>query len=440
MTSRLFSFVAIQRGTAAMVLAFIGLLAGCGSAYYLPGAPHLYTVGGAADPFEHVPQAWRTSQARVIYGTDRRAKVDKDGKRTFSYARSMALEFGHVTVDIGENLPWDRLVADSRSGQRQADIPMKVSNVTLLGTYPESNRPPVIVNGQPVDPPDIAAAMAERTRDFHEVLRESIAQTPRKEVFLYVHGYNNDFDSAAIRMATLWHYMGRQGVPVIYTWPAGSGGMLRGYNYDRESGEFTIFHLREFLTAIADCPEVQKVNIIAHSRGTDVTVSALRELNLEHKHLPGGAGKRMKFGNLVLAAPDLDWEVFNQRVLAERLGGLVENFTVYVSKGDKALALSDWLYQGVNRLGRLGTMDVKPEWQATLKHLNGRAAIVDVKVDTGFLGHAYFVDSPEVLSDLILSFRDRRLPGAEHGRPLKPRDDGFWEIHEGYPNGLPAAK
>ena len=434
------SIVSLKRTTGVLALVLTFVLAGCSSEIHLADTPNLYVAAGAADPFERVPEAWRTNQVRILYATDRVAEPTKDGRREFGYARSMAMEFGHVTVDMGKNLSWDQLVADSRSSQRSGDIPMKVSNVTMLGQFPESNRPPVIVDGQPEDPPEVRAAVVQITKTLHATLRESLSHTKRKEVFVYVHGYNNTFDSAAIRMATLWHFLGREGVPVIYTWPAGSGGILRGYNYDRESGEFTIFHLKEFLTALADCPEVEKVNIISHSRGTDVTVTALRELNLEHKSKVGGAGKRMKLGSLVLAAPDLDWEVFNQRVLAERLGGLVQNFTVYVSNNDKALALSDWLYQGGARLGRLMTTNVKPEWQETLKHLNHRAAIVDVKANTNFLGHAYFVESPEVLSDLILMLRDNRAPGAENGRPMQHREDGFWEIHNGYPNTSPEKK
>ena len=70
-------------------------------------------------------------------------------------------------------------------------------------------------------------------------------------------------------IAELWHFLGRQGVPILYTWPAGFGG-LRGYTRDRESGGFTIFHLKQFLRLLASTPELEELNIIAHSRGTDV--------------------------------------------------------------------------------------------------------------------------------------------------------------------------
>jgi esterase/lipase superfamily enzyme len=67
----------------------------------------------------------------------------------------------------------------------------------------------------------------------------------------------------------------------VYSWPAGQAGLLRGYSGDRESGEFTVFHLKEFIRTIAAIDEVEKINFSAHSRGTDVILTALRELIIE---------------------------------------------------------------------------------------------------------------------------------------------------------------
>lgn len=419
----------------AMVVALLPLvaLAGCSSDVHLADTPHLYSNAGAADPFAQVPEAFRSNQVRVLYATDRAVEPSKDGKRTFGYQRSMALEVGYVTVAMGDNLAWDQLVAASRSPARTSNIAVQVKDVTLLGTYPDSNIPPVFVNGRAEDPPEVVKANAEVTSQMHAKIKEFIAPATRKEVFLYVHGYNNTFDEAAIRMAMLWHFLGREGVPVIYTWPAGSGGVLRGYTRDRESGEFTVFHLKQFLKTLADCPEVQKVHIVAHSRGNDVLLTAMRELNLELKATPAGTRGRLKVGHIVLAAPDLDFEVFMQRVIAERIGGIAESTTVYVSEHDKAIGLAEWLFQSGRRMGVLLGSDVGAHWQEALKHMRGAAAIVDVKAKTRGLGHAYFIDSPDVLSDLILVLRDGRKPGAANGRPLKQREDGFFEIRNGYP-------
>ena len=100
---------------------------------------------------------------------------------------------------------------------------------------------------------------------------------PDLNPIIFVHGYNNDFTDSVRTIGNLWHFMGRQGVPIAYTWPAGAGG-LAGYTTDRESCEFTIFHLKTFLEDLAADPEIEKIHILAHSRGTDVSVTAVREL------------------------------------------------------------------------------------------------------------------------------------------------------------------
>ena len=66
---------------------------------------------------------------------------------------------------------------------------------------------------------------------------------------MFVHGFNNDFDDAAFTLAEMWHYLGREQVPLLYTWPAGRGGPS-GYIYDRESGEFTVYHLKRLIRAL----------------------------------------------------------------------------------------------------------------------------------------------------------------------------------------------
>ena len=61
-----------------------------------------------------------------------------------------------------------------------------------------------------------------------------------------------------------------------------------------------------------------------------------------------------------------------------------------------------------------------------------RVQVINANVDSGFLGHSYFITNPAVLSDLILILRDGKDPGAENGRPLDRPDGGFWTITESY--------
>ncbi len=53
---------------------------------------------------------------------------------------------------------------------------------------------------------------------------------------------SDSIDFAASAHAEIWHFLGRRGVPILYSWPAAHGGLL-GYFVDRESCEFTIYPL-----------------------------------------------------------------------------------------------------------------------------------------------------------------------------------------------------
>ncbi len=127
---------------------------------------------------------------------------------------------------------------------------------------------------------------------------------------LYVHGVANTFQDAALTMGELCHYLGREFVCGIFTWPAGGKrGILFGYQVDYESSEFAAEHLRKAIRAIAATPGLEKLHLIAHSRGTDVLVTAASDLNFEAYTQKSSVARRFKIGNMVLIAPDLDPDV-----------------------------------------------------------------------------------------------------------------------------------
>ena len=66
---------------------------------------------------------------------------------------------------------------------------------------------------------------------------------------------------------------------------------------------------------------------------------------------------------------------------------------------------------------------------------------IECKVKTSFIqSHSYVFTNPAALSDLILVLRDRRPPGAEHGRPLRQPAEGIWELDQNYLLDQAAAK
>ena len=255
----------------------------------------------------------------------------------------------------------------------------------------------------------------------------------RKEVFIYIHGYHNTFEDAAMTGAEFWHFLGRQGVPIIYTWPAGYPGLF-GYTYDRESSEFTVFHCKQLISRISAIPEVEAVHIVAHSRGTDVALAAVRELMIYAR----GAGiqplERYKIRNLVFAAPDLDVSVVSQRMTAEQMANGVGHFTMYFSPSDEAIGLAERLFASPR--GRLGTWDQNrstPEELTFQERKYTNALIRFERKSTSGYGHSYYRTDPGVTSDIILMLRYGLAPGTP-GRPLKPLGPALWEIPPGYPN------
>lgn len=389
--------------------------------------------------FEDLHPELKTTEVPLFYVTDRVPERDENGNLEYGYGRSHSLAFGSTVVDIGEDITWEELLELSRTNKRGKKIPMTRGELNEIVRGPPSPTPYTEKDGEIVEDPEYAAKRHAAAEVFRKVMVEHLARTPRKEVHIFVHGFHNSLDDAAFTMAELWHFMGRYGVPIVYSWPANHPGLF-GYTYDRESSEFTIYHFRQLIKYIASFPEVEKINILAHSRGTDVAVTTLRELTIAAR--TGGESPRDKYKiyNFVLAAPDLDAQVAAQRMIGDRLAWSAERFTIYTSTADRAIGWSDRLFDSPKgRIGNLEVENLSPETRAVLKRGNSGISIINFssasdKSDSvaDSFGHSYFRKAPTVSSDLILMLRDDLDPGPP-GRPLEDLDYNFWRVPPGYP-------
>ena len=439
----------IQVAVYILVSAFLGsslLITGCTGARLMMPTPNVY-LDSEHDHYADLPPELKDTEVSMLYITDRTPEQDEKGNLRYGYGRSNSLAFGETVVDLGVDITWEQLLEASRTQQRLKQVKLEVRKVTELVRGPNTPLPFSVVDGNIVEEARFTAQRDAAAEAFGSMLAKKLELTQRKEVFLYVHGYHNTFDDAAFAMAELWHFLGRIGVPIIYTWPAGYPGIF-GYTYDRESSEFTVYHLRQVLGFIASLPEVERIHLIAHSRGTGVAIAALRELTVEAR----GAGidpvKKYKIHNLVLAAPDLDLQVATQRIGGDKLAMSVDRFTIYSSPADKAISIASRLFESPR--GRVGTVDMgnldetlRMAMQSALEQLPDRFAIVNFSgaADTKTsrrdrYGHSYFRNAPSVSSDLVLMLRDDLDPG-DPGRPLKPTGLRFWQIPPGYPDVQP---
>lgn len=415
-------------------------LASCSGPRLLMPTPNVYVDDADHEIYTGLPDELKSNEVPLFYITDRQPEKDENGNLKYGYLRSPSLAFGSTVVNLGEEISWEELLAASRAGKRIKDVKMSVETLTEIVRGPDSPLPYVEIDDVIVELPEYTAKRAAAVEIFRKVLVQQLALTPRKEVFIFVHGFHNDFNDAAFAMAELWHFLGRIGVPIIYTWPAGHPGLLRGYTYDRESSEFTIYHLRQVIELMAGFPEVEKINLIAHSRGTDVVTSAVRELSIEARAKGLSPRKAYKLYNLMLAAPDLDSQVAAQRLIGDHVAWSAGRVTIYTSPADRAIGWSRRLF--ASPTGRLGNLDpgtLSEQSKLVLDGGNANIAFINYdasvdKSDSGAdsFGHSYFRNAPTVSSDVILMLRDDLDPGPP-GRPLEDLGHKFWRVPPGYP-------
>ncbi len=421
-------------------LALIFVVSGCAGPRLMMPTPNLY-LDENHDRYGDLPPRLRSTEVQLFYITDRVPEDAEEGNLRYGYGRSPSLAFGTAVVDLGVGITWEELLEASRTQTRSKKVVLKLGVIKEIFRTPDLPLPYKEVDGRIIVQPDLLVEDKTAREVFRHTLTEQLALTPRKEVFIYVHGYNNSFKDAALVSAELWHFLGRIGVPMIYTWPAGYPGLF-GYTYDRESSEFTIYHLRETLSLLASFPEIEKIHLIAHSRGTDVATAAVRELTISARATGIDPKAKFKIHNLVLIAPDLDVQVAVQRIAGDKLDYSVNRFTIYTSSADEAIGAAEWLFSSPR--GRVGTIRMEKTSEVlkaalefspkSVKHINYSPT---PNSPTGSYGHSYFRTAPTVSSDLVLMLRDD-LDAGTPGRPLKPMGLGFWRIPPGYPAAQPA--
>jgi esterase/lipase superfamily enzyme len=207
----------------------------------------------------------------------------------------------------------------------------------------------------------------------------------RRKVLVFVHGFNNLFEESVYRYAQIVHDSGTEAAPVLFTWP--SRGKVGEYVYDKESATYSRDALETLLTRAASDPNVSDVTVMAHSMGNWIMIEALRQMSIRNgRVLP-------KIKNIIMAAPDLDVDVFRSQFLS--INSPRPRFTLFVSRDDSVLSLSRLLGGGIDRLG-----DINPDVEPYKSKLAAaEITVIDLtklKVGEGS-NHGKFAESPEIV-------------------------------------------
>ncbi len=216
------------------------------------------------------------------------------------------------------------------------------------------------------------------------LVHDQVRRSPKKQVLVFVHGFNNKFEDAVYRFAQIVHDSGTQAVPVLFTWP--SKGSVLAYGYDRESSTYSRNQLENVLKGLASDPQVGEVSVLAHSVGNWLLLESLRQMAIRDGRVPA------KIKNVLLAAPDVDFDIAREQIAD--MGPVKPTFSLFVSRSDKALALSKDVWGSSARLGAVDPL-VEP-YHAML--VREKIAVYDLTLlnDAG-LNHNTFATSPEIV-------------------------------------------
>lgn len=434
----------IARPLRMIVVAVVGAgaLAACATHPMMP-TPALYIGPNARPVFTQHPGEPGRPPLDLLFITDR-APAAAPGDPPYTAERSRSMAFGSTIVEFGDGVTWDVLERQSALADRTIPMDVRLGPTTELGRFPPIPYEVVVGPDGVRRLPHVVEAYERAKLQLRAEVARRLDSARRKEVVLFVHGFHSSFEGAALRMGELCHFLGRDFVCGIFSWPAGGKrGTLFGYEFDRESAEYAVEDLVKAIRIVGRTPGLQRLHLIAHSRGTDTLATALAALSVEAYMQRSSPTAEFRIGNVVLIAPDIDGDVALAKIFRVfsdpdlPFGGRPDpgaaippspgfHVTFYVSPDDKALAASSWLFGSIARLGRIEAAMLTPQQIEDISGL-GAVDIIQIRGATDVFGHSYYASNPRVSADIIAMLRFGLRPN-EPGRPLEQVAGPFWKL------------
>jgi esterase/lipase superfamily enzyme len=368
-----------------LIVLFPLLLAGC-AGIFKPGEDAVIVTGiRASSPITVSPEPTTEDHLYpVLFGTSRKAT-----EKNYSSQRDSQVNYGrvwvripkgHITGSTGESpfWPWQN---DTRL------------NVNRVETMPSAVQ-------------------------FVKFMRSGIKAERRPQddfVVVFIHGFNNTFDDAAIRAAQIGADLE---IPansmMLFSWAARNS--IEEYTVDEATVDASEVHLRAFLNSVMEGAGPRKVHVIAHSMGNRAFLRTVAASLVSVSDQ-----RRMKFGQVILAAADVDSDLFAQ--LAPSYLKVASNTTVYLSPYDYAVHASNIVHQ----YPRVGCGDAP---QVIIPGIDNVVSLVPDDIPA----HAYFAEALPVLIDIksLLYLNVPRRPAS-----FWKYENGFWTVGTPQAGALP---
>jgi esterase/lipase superfamily enzyme len=339
----------------AVALTLCLALGGCVDTDLGGAASYVGSIGGSSSP-EARPSAVQVFVASARAGETGAAAQQESGEGVHYSLATLTIPPGHQTGAIEEPM-WG-------SANTHSHI--------------------VVAGRRELDPEEFRAELASHISGRIGVNRD---------ILVYVHGYKNSFEEARFRAAQIVADSRFGGVAVLFSWP--SRNEFLGYASDKDSATASRDALQQLLEDLARTPGIGKVHILAHSMDAWLAMESLRQSAIAGNRDLGG-----RLGEIMLASPDIDMDVFARQMARIKPADV----TVFATANDRALLLSSAIAGARQRVGAIDA--AKPEDRAALENLG--AKVYDLSgFSDGFIGHGLYADAPDVIRSI----------GAQLGAP-----------------------
>ena len=245
--------------------------------------------------------------------------------------------------------------------------------------------------------------------EINAAIRAAQGTGDQPQALVFVHGYNESFEEAAVRAAQIGFDLKVPGPTAFFSWP--SQGTFQGYAADEASIEASEGAVADFLVDFAAHCGTTNISIIAHSMGNRGLLRALQRISANAE-----IRSKVKFNQIILAAPDIDRDLFLG--LASLYPTYARRTTLYESDGDMAVYMSSIIHKAP-RAGYFHPYTVAPGIDTV--------AVPYFNLDS--FGHDYFAEQEALMYDM----RDLMLnddPPARRMRISPMTADGlnFWTL------------
>jgi esterase/lipase superfamily enzyme len=326
------------------------------------------------------PTPWVT--ITTYYATNRQSTGSIEGVTSYGGNRAAGVEYGKTEISIP-------------TARQAGELPLP--SLWRLELNPDPNKHFILKRVEPLS--------GDSARDQ---LKSALSVAGQKSVLIFVHGFNVTFVDAALRTAQLAHDLSFNGLPMFFSWP--SAGSTSSYFHDEEMAQLSQNAFNQVLDDAAALG-ANEIYLIAHSMGSRIVANVLKDR-------AGQSQDVSKISELLLAAPDINQEIFREQIVPALASMQNMHRTIYASSSDIALKASKVAHE-FHRLG---------ETTGGISTFNGYDTI-DATAAAPFIrayGHSYITDSSKVLDDLA-DILIRHKPVSERGLDLKQiPPDVYW--------------